>query len=293
MARETKRRTNGRRSPWAAAALIGIGLLITGGVYAGASAAMAAGTDTTTASALTVEDGKKLFQANCATCHGLDLQGSGEGPSLYGVGELAVEFQVSTGRMPLQASAPQAPQRSRLSSPRSRSSRWPRTCSRWRPAPTFPSEETIDGQGDVARGAELFRVNCAMCHNVAAAGGALTEGKLRPRPAEHQCLHMYAAMVTGPQNMPVFNDLTLTTEDKRDIHLGPAVPAAERVARRLLARLARSRVGGSVHLDLRHRRPDRHHRVDHGEIQLIDSTAVTNTATNEDHHGTRGRPARA
>ena len=24
---------------------------------------------------------------------------------------------------------------------------------------------------------ELFRINCAMCHNVAAAGGALTEGK--------------------------------------------------------------------------------------------------------------------
>jgi ubiquinol-cytochrome c reductase cytochrome c subunit len=28
---------------------------------------------------------------------------------------------------------------------------------------------------------------------------------------------MYAAMVTGPQNMPVFNDMTLTTEEKRDV----------------------------------------------------------------------------
>ena len=28
---------------------------------------------------------------------------------------------------------------------------------------------------------------------------------------------MYAAMVTGPQNMPVFNDMTLTTDEKRDI----------------------------------------------------------------------------
>ena len=85
MARETKRRSNGRRSPWAAAALIGIGLLITGGAYAGASAAMAAGTDNAVASGLTVDDGKKLFQANCATCHGLNLEGSTTGPSLYGV----------------------------------------------------------------------------------------------------------------------------------------------------------------------------------------------------------------
>ena len=85
------------------------------------------------------------------------------------------------------------------------------------PGPEFPSEETLDGEGDVARGAELFRINCAMCHNVAAAGGALTEGKYAPALTETSALHMYAAMVTGPQNMPVFNDLNLTLEDKRDI----------------------------------------------------------------------------
>src|SRR5690606_37151242 len=88
MAREKKRRSNGRRSPLAAAALIGAGLLITGGIYAGASAAIAATDAQTSASTtLTVEDGEKLFQSNCATCHGLDLQGTDAGPSLFGVGE--------------------------------------------------------------------------------------------------------------------------------------------------------------------------------------------------------------
>jgi ubiquinol-cytochrome c reductase cytochrome c subunit len=216
MARETKRRSNGRRSPWAAAALIGIGLLITGGVYAGASAAMASNADTALPSVASAEEGKKLFQANCATCHGLNLEGSTTGPSLYGVGELAVEFQVSTGRMPLQASAPQAPQK-----PAQFTEEQVLALAAYvqsmAPGPVFPAEETIDGQGDVARGAELFRVNCAMCHNVAAAGGALTEGKYAPALGKTSALHMYAAMVTGPQNMPVFNDLTLTTEDKRDI----------------------------------------------------------------------------
>jgi ubiquinol-cytochrome c reductase cytochrome c subunit len=216
MARETNRRSNGRRSPWAAAALIGIGLLITGGVYAGASAAMAANTDTAVSSALTVEDGKKLFQANCATCHGLDLQGSTTGPSLYGVGELAVEFQVATGRMPLQASAPQAPQKP-VQFTEEQILAMASYVQSMAPGPTYPDEETLDGGGDVARGAELFRINCAMCHNVAAAGGALTEGKYAPGLGTTSALHMYAAMVTGPQNMPVFNDLNLTTEDKRDI----------------------------------------------------------------------------
>jgi len=216
MARQKTRRSPGRRSPWAAAALIGIGLLLTGGIYAGASAAMAATDDAPAASALTVDDGKKLFQANCATCHGLNLQGTDDGPSLYGVGELAVEFQVATGRMPLQMQGPQAPQKPAqfTEAQIEAMAAWVQSTS---PGPSYPSDETLDGEGDVARGAELFRINCAMCHNVAAAGGALTEGKYAPGLQGTSALHMYAAMVTGPQNMPVFNDMNLTTEDKRDI----------------------------------------------------------------------------
>ncbi|MFK4813123.1 c-type cytochrome, partial [Devosia sp. ZW T5_3] len=80
-----------------------------------------------------------------------------------------------------------------------------------------PEDRILDGEGDVAHGAELFRVNCAMCHNVAAAGGALTEGKYAPALTETSALHMYAAMVTGPQNMPVFGNMNLSDEDKRDI----------------------------------------------------------------------------
>ncbi len=217
MAREKKRRSNGRRSPLAAAALIGAGLLITGGIYAGASAAIAA-TDTQTSASteLSIEDGQKLFQANCATCHGLDLQGTATGPSLYGVGELSVEFQLATGRMPLQMQGPQAPQKSpQFTQPQIDA--MAAYVQSEAPGPTFPADEILDGEGDVAHGAELFRVNCAMCHNVSAAGGALTEGKYAPALTSTSALHIYAAMVTGPQNMPVFGDMNLSDEDKRDI----------------------------------------------------------------------------
>jgi ubiquinol-cytochrome c reductase cytochrome c subunit len=216
MAREKKTRAKGRRSRLAAVAMIGLGLIVTGGVYAGASAAVAATTDTSAASTLTIEDGQKLFQANCATCHGMDLEGSESGPSLVGVGELSVEFQVSTGRMPLQFQGPQAPQK-----PVQFTEDQIKAMAAWvqsvAPGATYPADHVLDGEGDVARGAELFRINCAMCHNVAAAGGALTEGKFAPPLTSTSALHIYAAMVTGPQNMPVFNNMTLTDEDKRDI----------------------------------------------------------------------------
>lgn len=219
MAREKKRRSTGRRGPLAKAALIAIGLLITGGVYAGASAAVAASNETSasqTQSALTAEDGEKLFQANCATCHGLDLEGTENGPSLFGVGELAVEFQMATGRMPLQMQGPQAPMK-----PEQFTDEQIQAVAAYvhsvAPGPGYPADEVLDGEGDVAHGAELFRINCAMCHNVAAAGGALTEGKFAPDILETSPLHIYAAMVTGPQNMPVFSDMNLSPEDKRDI----------------------------------------------------------------------------
>ena len=54
------------------------------------------------------------------------------------------------------------------------------------PGPAIPADEYLTGEGDVANGAELFRVNCAMCHNVAGAGGALTEGKFAPRSEGRQ-----------------------------------------------------------------------------------------------------------
>jgi Cytochrome c. len=85
------------------------------------------------------------------------------------------------------------------------------------PGPDIPADHLVNGGGDAANGAELFRINCAMCHNVAGAGGALTEGKFAPPLTDVSGVHIYEAMVTGPQNMPVFNDLNITPEDKRDI----------------------------------------------------------------------------
>ncbi|MFD5225808.1 c-type cytochrome [Microbacterium sp. NPDC058342] len=226
MAREKKHRSRGRRSPFAAAAIIGAGLLLTGGVYAGASAAMASPAEAhTAATELTVEDGQKLFTANCATCHGMDLQGTSAGPSLVGVGELSVEFQLATGRMPLQMQGPQAPQKK----PQFTDAQIQAMAAYVQsvaPGPEYPEawvtagEVNPDNASDevsVSKGAELFRINCAMCHNVAAAGGALTEGKYAPALTSTSALHIYAAMVTGPQNMPVFGDMNLSTEDKRDI----------------------------------------------------------------------------
>ena len=207
-------RKRGRRSPLATVALIAIGLMSTGGAYALFTTSATA--ETGAHQAALVEDGGKLFASNCATCHGMNLQGTAEGPSLIGVGAAAVEFQVATGRMPLAATGPQAEEKPPQFTAEQIEALYTFVASKGA-GPGIPDEEYLTGEGDIAAGGELFRVNCAMCHNVAGAGGALTEGKYAPSLQGVSAQHVYEAMVTGPQNMPVFNDMTITPEQKANI----------------------------------------------------------------------------
>jgi ubiquinol-cytochrome c reductase cytochrome c subunit len=211
-----------RRSPLAVFALLVIGLLVTGGLYAVASGSVskAQADETTQTVNGSVENGSKLFAANCATCHGLAAEGSDSGPSLVGVGAAAVDFQVGTGRMPMQMQGPQAPSKP-VQFDEQQTADLAAYVASLGAGPAIPDEETIDISGvsdeELANGGTIFRVNCAMCHNAAAAGGALTRGKFAPSLAGVSEQHIYEAMVTGPQNMPVFNDSNITREQKKQV----------------------------------------------------------------------------
>lgn len=211
-----RRRRRGRRSPLASVALVLTGLLITGGAYALMTASTPANADVDLTNAHSISEGKKLFASNCATCHGLSLTGSQTGPSLIGVGAAAVDFQVDTGRMPLEQDAPQAVVKQRVFAKKETLEMAAYVAS-ISPGPGLPPADRLTLTGDATKGAQLFRTNCAMCHNVAGAGGALTEGKYAPNLQKTTPAHIYEAMLTGPQNMPVFNDQNITPQDKQDI----------------------------------------------------------------------------
>ena len=212
-----------RRHPLALVLLLSVGLMITGALYA-ALAPQPAAASAASANADDITQGKKLFLANCSTCHGKNAEGLSDregkemvGPSLIGVGAASVDFQVGTGRMPLAGPGPQGPQGPvRFSDEETR--QLAAYVASLAPGPGVPDAELASGEGgDVALGGELFRVNCAMCHNFAGAGGALTRGKYAPPIEGISGQHIYEAMTTGPQAMPVFNDANISPENKRDI----------------------------------------------------------------------------
>jgi ubiquinol-cytochrome c reductase cytochrome c subunit len=146
--------------------------------------------------------GAELFATQCSSCHGLDGRGvEGRGPSLESEGEAAADFVLRTGRMPLAAPGLQA-----------------------RRGPVRYSEEEIvalvayvgtigDGPdipvvdtagADVARGGELYRLNCAACHVSSGAGAPIGGGQIAPNLTEATPTQIGEAIRVGPGSMPVF-----------------------------------------------------------------------------------------
>ena len=130
-----------------------------------------------------VAEGKALFQVTCSSCHGLNGEGTSQGPSLVGVGAAAVDFQVSTGRMPMANPGAQAPRKQNVYSD-AEIAALAAFVATLGPGPAIPTSDQYSGEGltpeQLAKGGELFRTNCSACHNFEGAGGALPNGKYAP-----------------------------------------------------------------------------------------------------------------
>jgi ubiquinol-cytochrome c reductase cytochrome c subunit len=167
----------------------------------------------------TALEGQDLYNNNCITCHGNNAQGvPGRGPSLIGVGAAAVEFQVGTGRMPAagqQAQIPDKPSHWQGEELEHNTQALAAYIDELGGGPAVP--QNLGPAGDPGIGGELYRVNCSSCHGYSGGGGALSSGANAPSLAEATDRQLWAAMLSGPQNMPVFGDNQLTPDEKRDI----------------------------------------------------------------------------
>ena len=204
-----------RRHPAVLATVLGVALGTMGVAYA----AVDSGTKpkTIAVSQTQVEEGKALYIEGCSSCHGLAAQGTTDGPSLIGVGAASVDFQVSTGRMPMAAPGVQAPVKKSIYN-EAEIAALAAYIATLGPGPAIPTAEMLDtSDAELALGGELFRTNCAQCHSASGRGGALSDGRIAPTLMNSDAKEIYEAMVSGPQAMPVFSDTTLPLEDKQAI----------------------------------------------------------------------------
>ncbi|GEB97575.1 cytochrome bc1 complex cytochrome c subunit [Corynebacterium flavescens] len=179
-----------------------------------------------------IQEGKDIYDTACITCHGANLQGIDKrGPSLVGVGAGSVYFQVHSGRMPMMSNDAQAERKTpRYTEQQTLALAAFVAANGGGPDIVYDengniAQESLRGANfdgniqneDVAKGSELFRMNCASCHNFTGQGGALSSGKYAPALAPANEQEIYQAMLTGPQNMPKFSDRQLTADEKKDI----------------------------------------------------------------------------
>lgn len=233
--RSAGRLSRHRRGPVAGLLVIVLGLLMAGGLFAAfSSSATAENSSDGLTQAEKIEAGRKLFLLSCATCHGQNAEGvlsadgkSNLGPSLVGVGAAAVHFQVETGRMPMVQTGKQAPRKTPAFT-REETSYLAAYISSLAPGPAEPSVTEYDLDAvkglsadeqrvAIVRGGKLFLTNCTACHNFEGSGGAMPWGRYAPPLKGVEKKHIYEAMLTGPQQMPLFSNAVLTPEDKRDI----------------------------------------------------------------------------
>ena len=155
---------------------------------------------TSARSAGLVAKGRTLFHSSCASCHGLDAQGmTGRAPSLRGVGALAADFYLETGRMPL-ASPRDEPTRTRPAFDQADI----RALVAFVGSFGGPAIPTVDiARGSLVAGHDLFAIDCAGCHTIQARGGIVT-GAVVPALTQATTRQIAEAIRIGPYAMPRF-----------------------------------------------------------------------------------------
>ena len=159
-------------------------------------------------------EGALLYERACASCHGNQGQGTFRGPTLIGVGAASADYWLRSGRMPLR-DPDQTPVRGEPAFTDAEIDELVAYIAQFDDGPDIPQVDL--SRVDLGRGGELYRVNCASCHNWDGKGGALVNRQNAPSLHPVPNLQVAEAVRIGPGTMPRFTQAQLTDDDLNDV----------------------------------------------------------------------------
>ncbi|MGH9105585.1 MAG: c-type cytochrome [Acidimicrobiales bacterium] len=167
-----------------------------------------------------IAEGKFLYNEHCEACHGVGAVGS-KGPQLLNVGPAAVDFFLSTGRMPLNAPTEEPEPHPPYFNPKQISQIVAYInaidMAHGTPGPGIPIVKAACAKQTascptVPEGDQLFAMNCAQCHDSSGSGGLLSHGYLVPDLRGATKTQVAEAIRVGPRPMPNFGPGQLTQQ---------------------------------------------------------------------------------
>ena len=160
--------------------------------------------------AATRSPGETLYGQHCAGCHGFAGSGtSSRGPSLDGAGAAAVDFYLTTGRMPL-SHPKDVPTRKRPAFSPADIDRIVAYVASLGAGPAIPVPHPASA--NLAEGMHAFTSQCAGCHQITGRGGILpTTGS--PSLSDATATQIAEAVRVGPYLMPRFGTRQLSDRE--------------------------------------------------------------------------------
>jgi ubiquinol-cytochrome c reductase cytochrome c subunit len=162
------------------------------------------------ASPVSGDRGTVLYQQSCASCHGQRGEGSQRGPAIAGLGSASVDFQLSTGRMPLAQEQYSDVHRDPAFS-RADIDALVQYVAALPPGGGTPIPTVRPG--DIRLGRELYLTHCSACHSAAGVGATLTNGRVAPALNRATPTQIGEAIRVGPGLMPAFGPDVISDRD--------------------------------------------------------------------------------
>jgi ubiquinol-cytochrome c reductase cytochrome c subunit len=156
--------------------------------------------------------GAALYAQSCSDCHGIDLRGvPGRGPTLQRVGPAAMDFYLTTGRMPLARPGIEPERASPAFGPRDIAALIAYVNAHGGSGgPAIPAVDPA--RGSLADGRKLYTDSCSGCHQIMGQGG-IAPGLVAPPLSDATPREIGEAIRVGPYLMPRFSERQLDQHD--------------------------------------------------------------------------------